>query len=190
MVDAPVARTGRPEALLVATQAGDKVFGSAGFTTAFLAALDTRTNTALPNTTIPRSPARSAPVLAAVTADPVTGGTVYLDDSRSLIYLLDVATGTLTSTIAKSTAGSPARLLVTPDGSRLFSIDASRIAVIDVATPTQLGVTSFTGGVGAGIAHAAPPPLYAGAVLGARSLSGQGVGLHTTTGASTGPGSG
>src|SRR2546427_8649389 len=104
MVDAPVSRTGAPQDLLVATQAGDKVFGSAGFTTAFLAALDTRTNTALPNTTIPRSPARSAPVLAAVAADPVTGGTGSLHRRRPLIYLLDVATGTLTSTIAKATA--------------------------------------------------------------------------------------
>src|SRR2546428_2178001 len=33
-----------------------------------------------PNATIPRSPARSAPVLAAVAADPVTGGTGYPDD--------------------------------------------------------------------------------------------------------------
>ena len=187
MVDAPVSRTGAPQDLLVATRAGDKVFGSAGFTTAFLAALDTRTNTALPNTTIPRSPARSAPVLAAVAADPVTGGTVYLDDSRSLIYLMDVATGTLTSTIAKSTAGSPARLLVTPDGSRLFSIDASRIAVIDVATRTQLGVTSFTGGVGAGIANAARTTFYAGAVLGAGSFAVRGVDLNTTTVVATVP---
>jgi len=187
MVDAPVSRTGAPQDLLVATRAGDKVFGSAGFTTAFLAALDTRTNTALPNTTIPKSPARSAPVLAAVAADPVTGGTVYLDDSRSLIYLMDVATGTLTSTIAKSTAGSPARLLVTPDGSRLFSIDASRIAVIDVATRTQLGVTSFTGGVGAGIANAARTTFYAGAVLGAGSFAVRGVDLNTTTVVATVP---
>src|SRR2546428_9058209 len=138
-----------------------------------------------PNATIPRSPARSAPVLAAVAADPVTGGTVYLDDSRSLIYLMDVATGTLTSTIAKSTAGSPARLLVTPDGSRLFSIDASRIAVIDVATRTQLGVTSFTGGVGAGIANAAPPTFYSGAGLGAGSFSVRGGRLTTTAAAAS-----
>ena len=126
-------------------------------------------------------------MLAAVAADPVTGGTVYLDDSRSLIYLMDVATGTLTSTIAKSTAGSPARLLVTPDGSRLFSIDASRIAVIDVATRTQLGVTSFTGGVGAGIANAARTTFYAGAVLGAGSFAVRGVDLNTTTVVATVP---
>src|SRR2546425_482636 len=187
MVDAPVSRTGAPQDLLVATRAGDKLFGSAGFTTAFLAALDTRTNTALPNTTIPRSPARSAPVLAAVAADPVTGGTVYPHASPPLHYLLDVAAGALTSTIAKSTAGSPARLLVTPDGSRLFSIDASRIAVIDVATRTQLGVTSFTGGVGAGIANAARTTFYAGAVLGAGSFAVRGVDLNTTTVVATVP---
>jgi YVTN family beta-propeller protein/YD repeat-containing protein len=159
-VDAPIAKT-VPNDFLVLTPDGQKLFGAAGsLTDRVVAGLDTRDNHVLPNTTIPRSPQRSAPAINWIAVDPVTGGSLYADNSRSPLWIVDTATNLVVGSIPKTvlvTFGIPS-MFFNATGSRLLVFGSGGLSFLDTVNRTELSVTSVPG-FGA-VSHPARTAIY------------------------------
>jgi YVTN family beta-propeller protein/YD repeat-containing protein len=143
-LDAPIARNGAPLDFLGLTPDGRKLFGAAGFISQMVAGLDTQDNHALPNTTIPRSPARPVAQVIALGVDPVTGGVLYADNSRTPLWIVNTATNVLAGSIPKSVAGGTPRMRFNADGSRLLVFGTGVLSLLDTVNRTQLAFLGFS----------------------------------------------